>query len=385
MINKINEYEYQQSSQYFAQVAEGMEELGAEELSSLNARNVTPVYRGIRFQADPATLYTVNYTSRLVSRVLAPLAVFNCHSHEYLYRTARKMAWSDFFTVDHSFAVFANVANSKIRHSQYAAQRLKDGVVDYFYEKGGRRPSVNKTDPDLWIGLHIENNRATLSLDTSGGPLHRRGYREKTLSTVMQETLAAAVVRLCSWDGSVPLYDPMCGAGTLLSEALMRYCRIPAGYLRRRFGFEFLPDFDAPLWKGIRKRTDGLIRGLPEGLIAGSDLSPRAIQISRTNLAKLPHGDKVALRASDFRDLRNMGNRIIVSDPPYGVRTEGREGLPELYKRLGDFLKKECRGSTAFIYFGDREFIKHLGLKPSRKIPLHAGGLDGRLVKYDLY
>jgi putative N6-adenine-specific DNA methylase len=378
-------YEYQQTGQYFAQVAEGMEELGAEELSELKAENVRPLYRGIRFQADAATLYTTNYTSRLISRVLAPLATFNCHSHEYLYRRARDIEWSDFLTVDHSFAIFANVANSKIRHSQYAAQRLKDAVVDYFYERGGRRPSIDKTDPDLWISLHIDNDRATLSLDTSGGSLHKRGYREKTMTAVMQETLAAAIIRLSGWDGSVPLYDPMCGAGTLLGEALMLYCRIPAGHLRKRFGFEFLPDFDPSLWERTRQHADGQIRGLPEGLMAGSDLSRNAVEVSRTNLNHLPHGDKVELQACDFRKLKNMGKRLIVSDPPYGIRTGEKEELPALYKAFGDFLKKECAGSTAYIYFGEREFIKHVGLKPSRKIPLRAGGLDGRLVKYEMY
>lgn len=378
-------YEYQQTHRYFAQVAEGMEQIGAEEISGLQAEEVRPMYRGIHFRADAATLYTVNYTSRLISRVLAPLATFHCHSHEYLYRRAREIEWSEFFTVDHTFAIFANVSNSKIRHSQYAAQRLKDAVVDYFTEKRGRRPSIDKTDPDLWISLHIDNNRAVLSLDTSGGSLHRRGYREKTMSAVMQETLAAAVIRLSGWDGSVPLYDPMCGTGTLLSEALMLYCRIPAAYLRKRFGFEFLPDYDPSVWKRIRGRMDGLIRDLPEGLIVGSDLSQEAVEISRTNLRRLPHGGKVALQAVDFRRLKDIGTRVIVCDPPYGVRTKEREELPDLYRSFGDFLKRECRGSTAYVYFGNRDLMKHVGLKPSRKIPLYAGGLDGRLVKYELY
>jgi putative N6-adenine-specific DNA methylase len=382
----INDYEYQQTRRYFAQVAEGMEQLAAEELSELKAENVRPGYRGLRFEADPATLYTINYTARLISRVLAPIATFHCHSHEYLYRRARNIEWSDFFTADHTFAIFANVSNSKIRHSQYAAQRLKDAVVDYFTEKWKRRPSIDKTDPDLWIGLHIENNRAVLSLDTSGGSLHRRGYREMTMSAVMQETLAAAIIRLSSWDGSVPLYDPMCGTGTLLSEALMHYCRIPAAYLRKSFGFEFLPDFDPPLWKETRERTDRSIRELPRGMIAGSDVSRKAIEISRTNLRNLPYGDKIALQTQDFRTLKDMGKRVIVCDPPYGIRSPGKkEELPDLYRGLGDFLKKECSGSTAYVYFGNRDLMRYVGLKPSRKIPLYAGGLDGRLVKYELY
>lgn len=380
-----NVYEYQRTRRYFAQVAEGMESIAAQEIAELNAEHVSPGYRGIRFEADAATLYTINYASRLISRVLAPLSTFRCHSHEYLYRRAKNIEWSDFLTVDRSFAVLATVSNSKIRHSQYAAQVLKDAVVDYFNEKWHQRPSIDKTDPDLWISLHIENNRAVLSLDTSGGSLHRRGYRELTLSTVMQETLAAAMIRLSGWDGSLPIYDPMCGTGTLLSEALMHYCRIPSAYLRESFGFEFLPDFNPSLWRATRKRADMRIRGLPQGLIAGSDISRKAVEISRTNMRLLPHGDKVDLQARDFRSLKGMGKRVIVCDPPYGIRTKRKEGLPDLYKALGDFLKKECSGSTAYLYFGNRELMRYVGLKPSRKIPLYAGGLDGRLVKYELY
>ena len=380
----MNDYEYQ-SGRFFAQVPDGMEAMGAEELLELNAQDISPAYRGIHFQADHETLYRVNYTSRILSRVLAPLASFRCHSTDYLYRKAREIEWSEFLTVDQSFAIFANVSNSKIRHSQYAAQRLKDAVVDQFKEKTGRRPSVEREEPDLWISLHIENNRAVLSLDTSGGSLHRRGYREESIAAVMQETLAAAVVRLAEWDGSLPLYDPMCGAGTLLCEALMFYCRIPAAFRRERFGFMRLPDFDSSLWEKVKKQADTAIRGLPEGLIAGSDLSRKAIEVSRTNLMNLPEGDKVQLHVQDFRNLEPLENQVIVCDPPYGVRTRSKEELPQFYKAFGDFLKRKCRGSTAFVYFGNRELMKHIGLKPSWKVPLSTGGLDGRLAKFEMY
>lgn len=385
MRSRKGSYEYQLNGRFFAQVSEGLEQLAAEELSELKAENIRTAYRGIHFQADLEALYTINYDSRIISRVLAPLIAFHCHSYDYLYRRAKGVEWSDFLTADKTFAVFSNVSNSMIRHSQYAARCLKDAIVDYFKAGGSRRPSVDKASPDVWISLYIENNRAVLSLDTSRGPLHRRGYREQTVTAVMQETLAAAVIRLTSWDGSLPLYDPMCGSGTLLSEALMLYCRIPSGRLRTHFGFESLPDFDPVLWKRIRQREERRIRDLPEGLIAGSDLSPRAVEISRTNLKNLPHGDKVELCTRDFRKLQNMGNRIIVCDPPYGIRLKGKEDLPTLYKSFGDFLKKECRGATAFLYLGNRDLMRHIGLKPSWKIPLLSGGLDGRLVKYELY
>jgi len=378
-------YEYQQTGRFFAQVSEGMEQTAAEEISELNGQEISPSYRGVHFQADHATLYAVNYRSRILSRVLAPLVSFRCHSTDYLYKKAREVAWSDFLDVDQSFAIFSNVSNSRISHSQFAAQRLKDAVVDHFRDMTGSRPSVKKEEPDLWISLHIESDRAVLSVDTSGGSLHRRGYRAMTLTAVMQETLAAAVLRLAGWDGSLPLYDPMCGAGTILCEALMLYCRIPSGYLKKRFGFERLPDFDLPLWKETKKRSDASIRELPEGVIGGSDISGKAVETSRKNLGNLPHGSKVRLHVKDFREIPALEGMVIVCDPPYGIRLRGEEDLAGFYKGLGDFLKRKCKGSTAYIYFGNRELIRHIGLKPSRKIPLLSGGLDGRLAKYDLY
>lgn len=378
-------YEYQQTRRFFAQVPDGMEALAAEELTELGAIEIRTAYRGVHFEADLKTLYRINFSARCLPRILAPLLTFRCHTYDYLYRRARQVEWSQIFTPRHSFAVVANVSNSSLRHSQYAALSLKDAIVDHFKERWNVRPDVEKTEPDLRINLHITNNRATLSLDTSGESLHRRGYREETLEAAMQETLAAAVIRLTRWDGSTPLYDPMCGSGTLLGEALMLCCRIPAGFLRRHFGFEFLPDHDERLWHRVREEEDRRIRDLPEGLISGSDISQKAVEVSRANLRHLPQGEKVKIRAVDFRKIPCLEQTTIVCDPPYGIRTHREEDLGELYKAFGDFLKQRCKGSTAFIYFGNREMISRVGLRTSWKVPLSAGGLDGRLVKYELY
>jgi len=376
---------YQQTHRYFAQIAESLEELGAEELAKLNAQNISPAYRGIFFDADRETLYRVNYMSRLITRVLAPIATFQCHSTDYLYRKAKEIPWEAFFTIEHSFAVFANTSNSKIRHSQYAALRLKDAIVDHFRKDSGKRPDVKRVGSDVSINLHIENNRATVSLDTSGESLHRRGYRRETVEAPMQETVAAAMIRLTGWDGSKPLYDPMCGSGTLISEALMHYCRIPAGIFRKQFGFEFLPDYDATIWKRVKETADQRIRGLPEGLISGSDVSVEAVAAARTNNRCLPNGESISLKAMDFRDIEELTHRVIVCNPPYGIRLDKQRDLHGFYRTLGDFLKQRCAGSCAYIYFGNRELIKHIGLKPSWKRPLMNGGLDGRLVRYDMY
>ena len=378
-------YQYQKDCRYFAQIADGLKEAGMEELAELGAEDVRPEFSGIYFRADKPTLYRINYLSRLLSRCLAPLISFACHDTDTLYQKAKQISWEDFFTEGNTFAVSGNVSNSLILHSKYAALRLKDAVADYFKEKTGQRPDVLVRNPDIPLNLHIRNNEAVISLDTSGGALHRRGYKEETVSAPMQETVSAAIIRFSEWDGSVPLYDPLCGSGTLLCEALMRYSNIPAGVFRNQFGFEFLPDFDDALWKQVKKEADGHIRELPKGLIAGSDVSSEAVRASRTNLMGIHFGNNVSVERADFRELPALEGHIIVTNPPYGIRMGGDENLEMFYKNFGDFLKQRCRGSAAFVYFGEREYIKKIGLKASWKKPIKAGGLDGRLVKYEMY
>ena len=378
-------YEYQRNNRFFAQIQNDMSQLGMYELSGQGAEDISPAYGGIYFSANKAVLYRINYTSRYITRILAPLASFKCHSTRYLYNKAKEINWTDILTANNTFAVFSTVSNSRIKHSLYATLRLKDAIVDWFNEHFKRRPDIEKVEPDVWINLHIENNRAVISLDTSLGSLHRRGYRARTVKAPMQETLAAAVITLTAWDGSRPIYDPMCGSGTLLSEALMFYCRIPSGFLRRRFGFESLPDFEYDLWNSIKRDVDQEIRGMTKGLISGSDVSSEAVEAARANINKLPNGDKIRLRVVDYRKIQQMEDTVIVCNPPSGIRLERDKDLSGLYGALGDFLKQRCKGSTAYIYFGDRELIPKIGLKPSWKRPLKNGGLDGRLAKFKIY
>ncbi len=378
-------YEYQKSKRYFAQIADGIKELGAQELSELGALNIAPEYGGIYFNAGKEALYRINYSTRLASRILAPLASFNCSTTDELYKKAKQINWTDFISTENTFAVFGNVSNSKITNSHYASLCLKDAIVDSFREISGKRPDVDSKNPDIWLNLYVRDDKAVISIDTSGGSLHRRGFRKDSVSAPMQETVAAAIIRYTKWDGSVPLCDPMCGSGTLLSEALLHYCKIPSGIFREHFGFEFLPDYDKSLWTTVKKEQDRQIRNLPEGLISGSDISTEAIEISGANIRNLPHGERIKLEALDFRNSEGLKNGVIITNPPYGIRMGKRQALELLYEALGDFLKQKCKGSAAYIYFGEREFIKKIGLKPAWKKPLKTGGLDGRLVKYEMF
>ncbi len=378
-------YQYQKSSRYFAQIAHGVEELGAEELAELGARDTKTGYRGAYFNADRESLYRIVYQTRISTRILAPLLTFDCHSTKYLYKTARQIEWSDFLTPRQTLAVFSSVSHSRIRHSKYAALVLKDAIVDYFRDNQGERPSVDTLDPDVWFNLYIQNDRAVISLAVSGGSLHRRGYRTAAGEAPLQETVAATILRLTGWDGEQPLYDPMCGSGTILCEALMHYRRLPAGVLRDRFGFRHLPDFDAAVWRRVKDSAKQRLRPLPEGLLGGSDISPVALKQARTNAGRLEQGDRIKLTVADFRRLPSLEHHIIVCNPPYGLRLERGGDIGALYRELGDFLKQRCRGSTAFVYAGKRELIKSIGLKPAWKRPLVSGALDGRLAKFELY
>lgn len=378
-------FAYQESGRYFAPVARGLVEIAADELSELGAGQMEPETAGIHFQASTQALYRITYGSRLVSRVLAPLAAFACGSSDELYRAGRDLAWETIFTPERTFFIQAAASLSRVSNSHFAALRLKDAIVDRFRQLFGRRPDVDLENPDLRLHLHIERDQAVISLDVSGGALHRRGYRRQTVAATLKETLAAAIVRLSGWQGERPLIDPMCGSGTLLAEAALGYCRIPAAYNRVRFGFESLPDFDAGLWEKVRNEFDLRRRELPAGLIAGSDIDPQAVAAARGNLAGLPGGERVTIECLDFRDHPGVRDGLLLCNPPFGVRLGQGERLKELYGQLGDFLKQRCPGSTAYILCGNSQLIPYLGLKPLRRFVLFNGPIECRLLKIEIY
>jgi putative N6-adenine-specific DNA methylase len=378
-------YDYQSNNRYFAQVADDLKEIAEKELLELGAGETSKTFRGIYFYAEKKDLYKINYCSLLASRVLAPVVNFKCHSDRYLYKQAMQISWEDFLDTSRTFAVFATVSNSAIRHSKFAALRLKDAIADYFMSLKGKRPWVDTKDPDVWFNLHIENNKAVISVDTSGGSLHRRGYRVKSVEAPMIETLAAAIINYSEWNLQKPLYDPFCGSGTLLCEAFLKVSGTPPGILRKRFGFENLPDYNRAVWENIRINCEDKIADIPGGIITGSDIAKKSVEASRQNCAVIDKKGSIRIKKKDVFDIDQIKNSLIICNPPYGVRIKDTPSLEAFYKKLGDFLKNKCNESSAFIYFGDRKYIKNIGLKPSWKKPLNNGGLDGRLVRFDLY
>ncbi len=377
--------QYQTNNTFFAQVLGKMEELCEQELVELGAKNTRVTYRGIYFEADLLTVYRINYTSRTITRILAPLKSFRCRDANSIMKMAEKIAWDKLFSFNQTFAITSSVSNSSITNSLYASQVLKDGIADYFRSKFGKRPNVETINPDIRFNLFIERDNAVLSLDTSGESLHKRGYRLLAGEAPMQETLAAAIVRLSKWDGEKSFLDPMCGSGTILCEALMHYCRIPAQKLRKKFGFFNLPDFNKAAWEKLKSDADSKIRSLPKEIISGSDISQTALKVAKENLSRLPFSDSITLSARPFQHIKQFENGVLVTNPPYGMRLGEKVEVENLYKELGDFLKLKCNGTSAFIYTGEPSLRKHIGLKTTRRIPLDNGKLEGVLLQIDSY
>jgi putative N6-adenine-specific DNA methylase len=380
-------YQYQETQRFFAQTQRLLEPIALEELQELGAVRCKDSFCGVYFEASAEVLYKIVYCARTVNRVLAPLITFSCPSKDALYKTGYHIPWSEFFSIKETFAIHANVSDSPITHSGYAAFLLKDAIVDYFRKKYGQRPDVDPRQADIRFGLNIRKDRAIISLDVSGESLHRRGYRAAPVTAPLQETLAAAILRISAWQADKPLLDPMCGSGTFLAEALMKYSHIPAGFKRKTFGFFYLPDFEPKTWKKVKKACDKNFQQAPPKLIHGSDNDKQAVKAARKNLNQIPGGFQVSIKSKDFQDIENAENHVIITNPPYGVRINKgkREKLEEIYRQFGDFLKQKCKGSTAYILCGDKELTKHIGLKISRRIPLYNGPLETRLVKIEVY
>ncbi|MDI3503523.1 MAG: rRNA (guanine2445-N2)-methyltransferase [Candidatus Cloacimonadota bacterium] len=367
---------------YFAVVAGSLEKHARPELEALGAKVLAEQPRGLDFAAEAKDLYRILYASRLIQRVLLPLLSFDCHSYKYLYRRAKQdLNWPKLFAVEQSFGIICNVSDSFTRHSLYSSQILKDAICDSFREYCAQRPTYTNKNPDILFNLHIHRNKATISLDLLGISMHKRGYRKQSVEAPLQETLAAAIVKLSNWDGQSKLWDLMCGSGTLLAEAAMLYCRIPAGYLRDNHRVEFMPNFERRLWEQMKCEEDSQIRELPVGLIQGSDINPQAVKAARENLNSLPSGKNIDIKQQNWEDFEGNYSGTIISNPPYGVRLDSRHEINKFYNALGDFLKQKCKGSTAYILCGNKDLVKELRLRAHWKKTLKNADLDTVLAK----
>jgi putative N6-adenine-specific DNA methylase len=371
---------------FFATTAKGVEEVLAAELVRLGAGDVGIESGGVRFGGGMEAAYRANLWLRTASRVLMPLAEFACETPEQLYEGVRTVAWADYLTPAMTLAVDCNLRDSALTHSGYVALKTKDGIVDEVRDRVGSRPNVDTKDPDLRVNVRLFRNRCTVSLDCSGTPLDRRGYRLDRHEAPLKENLAAALVELSGWDGTLPLVDPMCGTGTIAIEAALKSLRIPPGLLRAGFGFQRWPGFDRPLWERIvGEAREGMLATLPAPIL-GSDISHSAIAMANENARRAGVGELISLGRGAIGELSPPpGPGILICNPPYGKRLGEEEELKPLYKEIGDVFKKRCKGYTAYLFTGNLELAKSVGLKATRRIVLYNGPIECRLLKYEMY
>lgn len=374
------------AQEFFATTGKGVEELLAGELRDLGVTVAAVESGGVRFTGDAADCWRANLWLRTANRVLAPLAVFPCDAPQALYAGVRSIPWDRWLTPDMTLAVDCNLRDSVMTHSGFVALKTKDAIVDALRDRHGRRPNVDTRDPDLRVNVHLVKNRCTVSLDSSGAPLDRRGYRLERTEAPLRETLAAALVELAGWSGSVPLADPMCGSGTILIEAAMKAARRAPGLLRPGFGFQRWPGFDPVLWDRLRAEARDAALPVLSVPVAGYDRLPKALDVARQNAARAGVGGLVTLAKGEIRNfVPPTGPGVLLFNPPYGQRLSDEEALKPLYKEIGDVMKQRCTGYTAYLFTGSPELAKCIGLKAARRFVLFNGPIECRLLKYELY
>lgn len=375
------------SASLFVTCAPTLEPLLLEELIELGV-TATVGYRGVYVdQWDWSTIYKINYASRLASRVLLPLTRFRCFDQKSLYNNASDIDWMPFMKGISTFAIDANVQHPQLRNSLYAAQIVKDAICDQMRNRTGKRPSIDLQNPDIQLNLFIHDQTAIISFDTSGEPLHKRGYRQEGGEAPIQETLAAAILRIAKYTKESVLLDPCCGSGTILIEAALMATNTPPGYLRKYWGFMRHPDYDQNEWLKVRNSIDEKREPLAGKHIFGVEINKNTVRIAKVNLRAAGFYREVSVVQSDFREFTpEVLPDLIVTNPPHGHRLEDETSLIPLYRALGDFMKQKCaKPSRGYIFTTSMELTKEVGLSAKQRHVLSSGGMDARLLEFELY
>jgi len=361
----------------------GLEGVLADELAALGAQNIALGVRLVSFRGDHRLLYRANLWCRTAIRFLKPIHSFPATNERELYDSVAAIDWRQYLDVDGTLAIDPVVHSSFCTHSLYAAQLAKDAIVDQFRGQTGRRPSVDLKAPDLRINLHINQNQVTVHLDSSGDSLHKRGYRTETGEAPINEVLAAGILSLTAWDRRMPLIDPMCGSGTFVIEAARLARNIAPGILRR-FAFERWPDYDRALHSELDMEARATARDCPAIEIVGSDRDGRVVAIARQNARCAGVENCIRIETDEFANLLPPAPPgILVVNPPYDERMKV-DNIAAFYRRIGDTLKRQFDGYTAFVFTGNLEAAKHIGLRTSQRIPLFNGPIECRLLRYEI-
>ena len=370
-----------------AKTFKGLEQVLATELVQLGANNVQVERRAVSFTGDKRMLYTANMCLRTASRVLVPILSFKAQKADDIYEQVKALDWSQYMTVKTTFQIDATVYSDYFRHSQFVTYRVKDAIVDYWMERENQRPSVKLEGADLYLNVHIAGDRVTLSLDSSGESLHKRGYRVANTQAPINEALAAGMLLLAGWNGQSDFYDPMCGSGTLLIEAALIARNIAPGVYRQGFAFEKWADFDADLWDEVYN-DDSREREFKHK-IYGSDAGYYAVQAATKNIQSASLQRDIEVKQIRVEELRladtNTEGALVMINPPYGERLSQDKNVLRLYQDMGTALKHQFSGATAWIISSNEEALKCIGLRPAKKIHLVNGDLECLFNKYELF
>lgn len=362
----------------------GFEDLLANELIQLGAQDVKQGVRSVSFSGDKGFMYKANLALRTAIKILKPIESFTVRGEQDLYDKVKAMPWEDYLKATGTLAIDATIHSDLFTNSLYIAQKTKDAIVDRFREQTGERPNVDLRFPDLKVNVHIDRQNCTISLDSSGDSLHKRGYKIATNIAPINEVLAAGIIMLSDWDGQSDFMDPMCGSGTILIEAAMIACNIPPNLMRKEFAFERWQDWDVDLFEKIEESLLSKTRDFHHKII-GYDKAPSAVSKAKENIKNAQLEDFIEVKHEDFFKTQKGGHEKLhmVFNPPYGERLN--LDMESFYKDIGDTLKQNYPGTDAWFITSNLDALKHVGLRPSRKIHLFNAKLEARLVKYVMY
>jgi putative N6-adenine-specific DNA methylase len=370
-----------ENQKYTATTMAGLEEVLAQELIEIGADEVQIGRRSVYFSGDLKMLYKANYCLRTALRILVPIDAYKIHSADDLYQRGKNFKWEELFGVEQTFAIQSIVFSDLFNNSMYASLKLKDAIVDRFRYKFGDRPSVNSKNPDILINLHISNEYCTISLDSSGESLHKRGYRLDQNEAPMSEVLAAGLIRLSGWDRQSELIDPMCGSGTIAIEAAMLANGIYPGNVRKNFAFKNWRTYNPGIFKRMEEEVQPVSK-LPVKILA-SDILRRNIDIASKNADEAGVGSLIDFKVSDFKLLDPaLEKPFLLFNPPYGERLSSDD--TNFYSMIGERLKHHYTNATVWI-ISTAQCLKSIGLRPSKKITILNGSLECSFRKYELY
>lgn len=361
----------------------GLENILFEEIKKLGGRNVEMKNRAVNCEGDLGFLYKINYSARTALKILVPIFEFKAYNEHKYYEKLSRFPWDQYMKINQTFAIDATVHSEKYTHSQFMTLKMKDAIVDFFNHKYDNRPNIDTKHPDIKFHLHIDRDLVTISMDSSGAPLYKRGYRREQGEAPINEVLASGMLQIAGWDGKGNFLDPMCGSGTILVEAAMIALDLPAQIFRKNFAFQNWNNYDDELFKKIKEFRINRIKEFT-GKIVGYDIDNRMLNYARENIESAELEEVIEVKKQDFfESKKDLFPLLMVFNPPYDERITIQ--YDDFYKKIGDTFKQSYPNTLAWLISSDLEAVKKVGLRPSRKVKLYNGKLETRFLQYEMY